>query len=484
MTAGKGGSDTPSDSATHPADVLAQVPEQVRSRLVALASEVLGTLSDQDTPRSLRPFRKFTPRRRQQHAATHLLAETETDGDFRAEVFEELRRQAPDAAALLAGPSLGGADTADTGTADTDTADTASKPETEVDPAQLVEQAASAGIDLVDLTAAAFLRRPEGWQGVVEAVASHVGQLRESGEMTRLRNRVAELEERLEKGESQHRNAVVRNKEELARARTETDRVRSSLAEEKARGRRLERERDDLRAEIGRLSAELDLQRDQAERQETATQRQLAEAIRQRDEVRRLARTGEAEADARLYLLIDTAERAVRGLRTELNLIAPESLPRDFVAAAHDADQEPPSGRRLSDPAVLREVLGQPRAHLVVDGYNVTMSSYGDLALEDQRSRLTAGLGALAARTGADVTCVFDGTSRPPGVSVQARGLKVIFSAGGQNADSLIKELVRAEPRGRVVVVASSDREVVDDCRRAGCFTVPSQVLSALVERS
>jgi predicted RNA-binding protein with PIN domain len=302
--------------------------------------------------------------------------------------------------------------------------------------------------------------------------------------MARLRNRVAELEERLEKGESQHRNAVVRNKEELARARTETDRVRSSLAEEKARGRRLERERDDLRTELGRLSAELDLQRDQAERQETATQRQLAEAIRQRDEVRRLARTGEAEADARLYLLIDTAERAVRGLRTELNLIAPESLPRDFVAAAHDADQEPPSGRRLSDPAVLREVLGQPRAHLVVDGYNVTKSSYGDLALEDQRSRLTAGLGALAARTGADVTCVFDGTSRPPGVSVQARGLKVIFSAGGQNADSLIKELVRAEPRGRVVVVASSDREVVDDCRRAGCFTVPSQVLAALVERS
>ena len=60
----------------------------------------------------------------------------------------------------------------------------------------------------------------------------------------------------------------------------------------------------------------------------------------------------------------------------------------------------------------------------------------------------------LAARSGAEVTCCFDGAAvlgRVPASSV--RGVRVLFSKPGEIADELIRRLVRAEPTGRAVVV-------------------------------
>ena len=63
---------------------------------------------------------------------------------------------------------------------------------------------------------------------------------------------------------------------------------------------------------------------------------------------------------------------------------------------------------------------------------------------------------------------VFDGaavaTARPPG-----RGIRVLFSPAGVIADHVIRDLVRAEPVGRVLVVVSSDREVVDRAAAGRC---------------
>ncbi len=55
-------------------------------------------------------------------------------------------------------------------------------------------------------------------------------------------------------------------------------------------------------------------------------------------------------------------------------------------------------GRARDDPALVDEILAVPGMHLIVDGYNVTKLGYAALTLEDQRSRLLSGLGALAAR--------------------------------------------------------------------------------------
>ncbi len=67
----------------------------------------------------------------------------------------------------------------------------------------------------------------------------------------------------------------------------------------------------------------------------------------------------------------------------------------------------PPSTARAldaDDPARLDQLLALPRAHLVVDGYNVTKRGFGEMSLEQQRKRLITGLGGIAAQTGAEVT--------------------------------------------------------------------------------
>ena len=61
-----------------------------------------------------------------------------------------------------------------------------------------------------------------------------------------------------------------------------------------------------------------------------------------------------------------------------------------------------------------------PQVHLIIDGYNVTKTGYGDLPLSDQRSRLVSGVGVLHAQTKAEVTVVFDGAELDAPVAVQA----------------------------------------------------------------
>ena len=132
----------------------------------------------------------------------------------------------------------------------------------------------------------------------------------------------------------------------------------------------------------------------------------------------------------------------------------------------------------------IHELLGLPRAHLMVDGYNVTKTAWPDLSLERQRDRLLAGVAPLAARTGAEVTVVFDAADSPDRPVVnRPRGVRVLFSPRGVIADDVIRELVAAEPRGRPLVVVSSDQAVARDVRRDGAHVVAAVALSRLLSR-
>ncbi len=63
-------------------------------------------------------------------------------------------------------------------------------------------------------------------------------------------------------------------------------------------------------------------------------------------------------------------------------------------------------------------------------------------------------------------------------------GVRVLFSAPGQLADDLIRNLLRAEPPGRtVVVVAGSDQAVASSARAAGAWPTPAQILLSRLER-
>ncbi|MEP6561643.1 MAG: NYN domain-containing protein [Nakamurella sp.] len=183
-----------------------------------------------------------------------------------------------------------------------------------------------------------------------------------------------------------------------------------------------------------------------------------------------------ATSDRRLELLLSALEGAASGLRREWDLVGGGPSPADVVAAglprpASDAE-------RTTDPSRLTAWVGMPGAHLIVDGYNVTKTGFGELSLSDQRDRIVRLLSALGARTSAEVTVVFDGAAvaavRPP-----ARGIRVLFSPPGVLADDVIRDLVRAEPAGRTVIVVSSDREVVDRAAADGARTAASSVLLA-----
>jgi predicted RNA-binding protein with PIN domain len=185
-----------------------------------------------------------------------------------------------------------------------------------------------------------------------------------------------------------------------------------------------------------------------------------------------------ATSDRRLELLLSALEGAASGLRREWDLVGGGPAPADVVAAGMPQTAAEPE--RTTDPARLTAWAGMPGAHLIVDGYNVTKTGFGELSLSDQRDRLVRLLSALAARTSAEVTIVFDGAAvvapRAP-----TRGIRVLFSPPGVIADDVIRDLVRAEPAGRTVIVVSSDREVVDRAAADGARTAASTVLLAAV---
>jgi predicted RNA-binding protein with PIN domain len=187
-------------------------------------------------------------------------------------------------------------------------------------------------------------------------------------------------------------------------------------------------------------------------------------------------------------VLLETLTGAARGLARELALDPSDRTPADFVAAAHPNPDRPQQAaeRALAadDPARLDALLSLPMAHLVVDGYNVTKTGYGELSLEQQRNRLVQALAVVAAQTGAEVTCVFDGAERVHGLPAPPRGVRVLFSHKGETADELIRRLVRAEPDGRPVVVISSDREVADGVRRHGAYPLSSHTLLRRLARA
>jgi predicted RNA-binding protein with PIN domain len=179
--------------------------------------------------------------------------------------------------------------------------------------------------------------------------------------------------------------------------------------------------------------------------------------------------------DARLWLLIDTLVQAATGVRRELSLSPPALRPADTVeSGGRDAAR-----RSAGDPAALDRLLALPNVHVVVDGYNVTKTGYGELALADQRARLVGALAPLAAQSGAEITVAFDGGAKPPVQPATPRGVRVLFSAADEIADDLIRRLVAAEPPGRPVVVVTSDRQVITDTGRNGAWSVPSAVLLA-----
>ncbi|HKA68345.1 MAG TPA: NYN domain-containing protein [Actinomycetes bacterium] len=428
------------------------LPEPLRQRVVALAADALGALPADEVPSALRQFARFAPQRRRL-AATPIAGALESDAAFRSRVAQRLRTGLPDLAAAL---------------------DAGMTP---------------AAADPLDVAAIAYLLRSPGWERHVEAVVAELAKANSTAHAARSAQAATKLQEQLAAAKSAARTDLSRLRGELDKAKAEISELRYKLRDARERARTAETAANQAQTALAAARAEADAIRGGAETEVRKMRARLAETEASLEAMRRTAREGRTAADVRLRLLLDTVLDAAQGLRRELALPPATVRPADSAGAVSpDAVDVAAIGSRAldaADPAVLDQLIALPQVHLIVDGYNVTKTGYGELTLADQRTRLVSGLGAVAARTQAEITCVFDGAAlTAPVVLTAPRGVRVVFSSPGESADELIRRLVRLEPPGRPVVVVSSDREVADGVRGSGARPVPAATLLRRLARS
>jgi predicted RNA-binding protein with PIN domain/regulator of replication initiation timing len=420
------------------------LPDAVRMRLAEIAADAVGEITPVDIPQSARQVAKFAPAKRARLGAGTLLAGLRGHPTFRAAVTEWAREHRPTVLDLTA-----------------------------TDPAA----AAAAALLLADGAAVHYLelvrRRATDAALRAERDAAVHRATRLEAELTRLR-------EDLSQAKGNAGQVVGEREAELEKLlkRLREQGVRLREARDEATSARADAEQMRVRTELARksLTAERDRERERADAERTKARRAEADA----QAARQAAREARQADEVRLALLVDTLDGAVTGLRRELALGGSGPRPADLVRGASAAQN---AVGRVADPAALDRLLALPIVHLVVDGYNVTKTGYPDLPLVDQRERLVYQLAALAARTGAEVTLVFDGAGVVSVPTAAPRGVRVLFSDPGVLADDVIRALVTAEPEGRPVVVVTSDRAVADSVRRRGAHPVPSAVLLARISR-
>ncbi|MFE7274247.1 NYN domain-containing protein [Streptomyces sp. NPDC057623] len=422
------------------------LPDGVRRRVVQIVSDGFGGLTVGELPAQLRQYARFAPNRRAKFAGNAMAAALETDPLFRQRIGEKFREVQPELSGAL---------------------DAGSAP-----PAA----------DPLDVAAAAYVLRPTDWVKLVTAAGEEAQRADAERADDETRAELERLREELAHAREHTRHETERLRTELDAAKKEAEslhrKLRSALSDVK-RGEAALRK---VQGEIETVRAEGHAHVSAAESETRRLRARLGEAEAALEATRKAAREGRSVEDMRVRLLLDTLLDAAQGLRRELALPPVSVRPAETVDAVEPGRMTPKdiAARALSenDPAILDQLLALPQAHLVVDGYNVTKTGYPQMPLEKQRLRLLGQLSQLAAQTGAEVTCVFDGAElAAPVLLAPPRGVRVLFSKPGVTADELIRQLVRAEPPGRPVIVASTDREVADGVARAGARPVASAVL-------
>jgi predicted RNA-binding protein with PIN domain len=379
--------------------------------------------------------------------------------------------------------------------------------------------AASVDADAVGRGGWLWLTRPPGWPDDLAAI--------EADDRERRATRAAER--RADRDERSAARRLAATEAALTRAETVGEERRLELD-------RLQRELDDVRgagvaaearlAELETTVAELTEARASAVRNLKDAEARL---VRRATELKALkASVRELEADARKRETADMEAPPVdaewaraRGPGPDLGLVAREldraargasSLAEGLAglaAALGEPGDEPagpplvpepsrpvpeatvhperrtpvalPGGLLDDSVAAAEHLLRTPDAVLVVDGYNVTMTGWPDLAAAEQRRRLVALLADLAARTSTRVELVFDGAEVDTGaITVPAparQWVRVRFSPQDVEADDVVLDLVAQLPVSRPVIVVSSDNRVREGARRGGANLLYSRQL-------
>ncbi len=471
---------------------LRDLPDPVRTRVLALAADALGRLAVEHVPASLKKVSTFTPAHRARLAGPRIAAVLEQDAAFWDRLSLQVR--------ATAGPLV-----------------------------QAVTDAAADGrlprdVDRTEALATAWLLRLPVWQELADAPtgtpgAAPAGAGQTTGEEpdptgssgagpapdpvtgpatgsatgagTVAEGRLRDLTARVAQVRAEADRQRLRDRERVEKVKEENTELRRTLGQTRTRLTAAQAEAEGLRADAEDRAREVE----QAVSASAAEVRRLRARVEALEEelasARRAERNAKVSGSVRARLLLDTLGDAAQGLRRELALPAVDRLPADeLVADEGRAGARVSAGRgslQRDDPRLLEELLALPRAHLVVDGYNVTKTAWPELTLERMRERLLSGVATLGARTGVEATVVFDaadtGDATRPLVTAP-RGVRVRFSPVGVIADDVIRELLHLEPPGRPVVVVTSDRALAADVQRLGFRAVAAPTLSRLLTRA
>jgi predicted RNA-binding protein with PIN domain len=446
------------------------LPDGLLVPLLEVAAETLKGLNPADLPATGRRLATFDRRGLATPAArTQLRRLLEADETFRDEVLTRFARR--DDVAALAGSW--------------------NRAEAARAVADAVEQG---GLPLL----ASFLwtQEPPGWEfalGVALAAFQwEQAEEERAGEFERLERKVAEAVEAQRRAE----DARDRAEEKLARLVEEQRAARrdrkgtgtgTGTAEPPAAQRRAA-EQEAARREAERRLAEAEAR---AEREATrARGAEERERALRADLAAVAARTASGPDPTALAEAAEAATELAARLRKLSREVEPPDVqgPREAArpAAAPLPRRAPvhvPPGMRGDEPEAAEAMVRTPGVTVIVDGYNVTMSAWPDATKAVQRERLTDAVAELHLRARCRVVVVWDGADVPAARSPSRKGVTVLFSPAGVEADDVVIEQVRRQARSVPVLVVSSDGAVRARAEMNGAQVLSSRLFMGVLRR-
>jgi predicted RNA-binding protein with PIN domain len=120
----------------------------------------------------------------------------------------------------------------------------------------------------------------------------------------------------------------------------------------------------------------------------------------------------------------------------------------------------------------------------LIDGNNLLGSWGGPRGPDDRRAEVVQRVAEFCRARGVRATLVFDGHPLRPDMAAQDLGpLSLRVPPPGQDADTLIRELVERAARPAEIIVVTSDKALYSYCRTLGAGVLRAHEWNALERR-
>ena len=120
----------------------------------------------------------------------------------------------------------------------------------------------------------------------------------------------------------------------------------------------------------------------------------------------------------------------------------------------------------------------------LIDGNNLLGSWGGPRGRDDRRAEVVRRVAAFCRARGAKATVVFDGHPLRSDMAAQELGpLSLRVPTPGEDADSVIRELVERSARPREIIVVTSDKSLYSYCKTLGAGVLRAHEWNALERR-